>query len=265
MVAYPKYAKTHMNSSAAPDLPLVSVITVVRNGATTISETLDSVRIQHHILVEHIVIDGASSDGTVNILENYQSTQLRWISEPDQGIYDAMNKGIALARGEWLIFLGADDVLADADVLADIFQKHELAPYDLVCGCSSYSGGRKCVPRLDWHMQLFNTIHHQAAFYRRRLFDDFRYRLDIPVVADYEMNFRVYSQHRPALLLDRHIAVSGIQGISHASSQLSALIDAYRIRGRYKNMLFNAALLAAGLVNLLVAQFMGRTPRRFAQ
>jgi glycosyltransferase involved in cell wall biosynthesis len=253
-----------MNPSAS-EPPLVSIITVVRNGAASIFQTLESVRVQRQIPVEHIVIDGASTDGTIEILSNYQSDQLRWLSEPDQGIYDAMNKGVALARGEWLLFLGADDVLADADVLADIFQKHELAPYDLVCGCSSYSGGRKCVPRLDWHMQIFNTIHHQAAFYRRRLFDDFRYRLDIPVVADYEMNFLIYRQHRPALLLNRHVAISGIYGISHSSSQLSALIDAYRIRGQYENMLFNSALLAAGIVNLLIAHLMGHTPRRTQQ
>jgi len=249
-----------MNPLNTLDPPLVSVITVVRNGATTILQTLESVRLQRRVPVEHIVIDGVSTDSTIDILKNMQSDQLRWISEPDQGIYDAMNKGITLAHGEWLLFLGADDVLADPDVLADIFQKHELSPYNLVCGCSSYSGGRKCAPRLDWHMQLFNTIHHQAAFYRKSLFDDFRYRLDIPVVADYEMNFLIYSQRRPALLLDRHVAVSGIQGISHTSSQFSALIDAYKIRRRYENVLLNVVLLAAGLANLFIAHLMERSP-----
>lgn len=251
-----------MNLLDASTPPLVSVITVVRNGAATISEALESVRAQRQVPFEHIVIDGASTDGTVDILMNHSTDQLRWISEPDQGIYDAMNKGIALARGEWLLFLGADDILADPDVLADIFQKQELSSYDLVCGCSSYKGGRKCVPRLDWHTQIFNTLHHQAAFYRRRLFDGFRYRLDIPVVADYEMNFLIYRQRRPALLLDRHVAINGVHGISHTSSQFSAQIDAYRIRGRYLNVLLNAALLAIGLANLLMAHLMGRTPRR---
>lgn len=251
-----------MNPPNTSDSPLVSVITVVRNGADSILQTLESVRVQRQVPVEHIVIDGASTDGTIEILKKHQRDQLRWLSEPDQGIYDAMNKGVSLAQGEWLLFLGADDVLADPDVLADIFQKHELTLYDLVCGCSSYIGGRECVPRLDWHIQLFNTIHHQAAFYRRCLFDDFRYRLDIPVVADYELNFRIYSQHRPALLLDRHVAVSGTLGISHTSSQFSSQIDAYRIRGRYENVLLNVVFLAAGLANLFIAHLMGRTPRR---
>lgn len=233
-------------------VPLVSVITVVRNGADTIAATLDSVRVQCQVDVEHVIIDGASSDGTIGIIKANQRDQLRWISEPDQGIYDAMNKGISLARGEWLLFLGADDVLADPAVLADIFQRRELLEYDLVCGRSSYHGGRKCVPRLDWHTLIFNTVHHQAVFYRRCLFDDFRYRLDIPIVADYEMNFLIYRQRRPVLFLERHVAVSGIHGVSHTSSLLSAQFDAYRVRARYVNFLLNFIFLVAGLANLLV-------------
>ena len=153
---------------APPHKPLVSVITVVRNAAATITATLDSVRAQRQVDIEHVIVDGTSSDGTLDILKAHQHDQLRWISEPDQGIYDAMNKGIDLAKGEWLLFLGADDVLADPAVLSDIFERQELLQYDLVCGRSSYHGGRECVPRLDWHTLIFNTVHHQAAFYRRR-------------------------------------------------------------------------------------------------
>lgn len=244
-------------------VPLVSVITVVRNGAVTIALTLESVRAQQcRVDVEHIIIDGASSDGTVEIIKAYQRDQLRWISEPDQGIYDAMNKGISLARGEWLLFLGADDVLADAAVLADIFQKRELTPYDLVCGNSSYHGGRECVPRLGWRMELFNTIHHQAAFYRRRLFDGFRYRLDIPVVADYEMNFLIYRQRRPVLFLGRRVAISGDHGVSHTSSHSAAQIDMFKIRSRYINTWLNAAFLIIGFVNLAFTRLMRGDPER---
>lgn len=247
-------------------VPLVSIITVVRNGAATIAQTLESVREQRQVDIEHVIIDGASSDGTVEIIKAYQRDQLSWISEPDQGIYDAMNKGVSLARGEWLLFLGADDVLADPTVLADIFQKRELASYDLVCGFSRYHNGRESVPRLDWHTLVFNTIHHQAAFYRRHLFDDFRYRLDIPIVADYEMNFLIHHQRRPVLFLERQVAISGIHGVSHTSSQLSAQFDAYRIRARYVNALLNAMFLAVGLLNLSIASVMrGLTQRKIVR
>lgn len=249
-----------MNSSSTPDLPLVSVITVVRNGAKTICKTLESVCIQRQAHVEHIVIDGASSDGTVDILRSFQSDNLRWISEHDEGIYDAMNKGIDRARGEWLLFLGADDTLADPTVLADVFAGRELAAYDLVCGRSRYYGGQQCVPRLDWHTLVFNTIHHQAAFYRRSLFDGFRYRLDIPVLADYEINFLLYRQRRPVLFLDRQVAISGTQGVSHTASHSAAQIDLYKIRSRYMNTLPNAALLIIGFINLTLTRLMRGYP-----
>lgn len=243
--------------------PLVSIITVVRNGESTIAATLESVRGQRKVDIEHVVIDGESSDATLEIVKSHQHDRMRWISEPDLGIYDAMNKGISLADGEWLLFLGADDVLADQAVLLDIFQLPELAEYDLVCGGSSYQSGKECIPRLDWHTQIFNTIHHQAAFYRRCLFDDFRYRLDIPVIADYEMNFRIYRQRRPVLFLDRQVSVSGDHGVSQTTSQVSSQLDAYRIRSRYINVLGNSSLLVAGLVNLLIARLVGRHSYRF--
>lgn len=232
--------------------PLITIITVVRNGAATISQTLESVRSQSYQNVEHIIIDGVSSDDTIKIIKSYQRDQLHWISEPDQGIYDAMNKGISLALGEWLFFLGSDDILTDPKVLSDFFQKRELDVYDLVCGCSSYTDGKECEPRIDWHINVFNTIHHQAAFYRRRLFNEFRYRLDIPVVADYEINYIIYSYHLPVLLLDRHVAICGNHGVSYTSSQFSAQIDFYRIRRRYQNFLLNGIFLGAGLINILI-------------
>lgn len=253
-MANSEHIRPRVNPLSASNQPLISVITVVRNGAATISQTLESVRIQRQVSVEHIVIDGASSDETVEILRSHQGDQLRWITEHDQGIYDAMNKGIYLARGEWLLFLGADDVLADPTVLADIFSRRDLTPYDLVCGTSSYHDGRKCVPRLDWHMEIFNTVHHQAAFYRKRLFNNFRYRLDIPVVADYELNFLIYRQHLPVLILDRQISICGQLGVSHTCSHSAVQIDLFKIRSRFINTGLNTVFLTIGFMNLAVTR-----------
>lgn len=231
-------------------MPLVSIITVVHNGASTLAYTLESVREQCLVDVEHIIIDGASADGTVDIIKAYQRDQMHWITEPDQGIYDAMNKGISLARGEWLLFLGADDTFVDSTVLADIFVGRKLAAYDLVCGNSLYDYGRRCVPRLDWRARIFNTIQHQGAFYRRQLFDNFRYRVDIPVVADYELNFRVYMQRRGVLYIDRDVATCGSQGISHTVSQNASQLDIFKIRSRYISAWLNVLLLYVGMMNV---------------
>ena len=90
---------------------LMSVITVVRNGESTIARCIDSVLEQSHANVEHIIVDGGSSDQTVPILRSYGDKIALWISEPDKGIYNALNKGIKLARGSHYIPLGCDDIL----------------------------------------------------------------------------------------------------------------------------------------------------------
>ena len=88
----------------------VSIITVCFNSVATLQDTIDSVALQDYPLIEHIVIDGASTDGTLELLKRNQSQLSQWVSEPDLGMYDAMNKGIARASGEVIAFLNADDV-----------------------------------------------------------------------------------------------------------------------------------------------------------
>jgi glycosyltransferase len=104
-----------------PGSPMsVTVITVCFNSARTIVDALRSVQSQTHAALEHIVIDGASRDGTAQLVREHGHRVARFVSEPDHGIYDAMNKGLALASGEFVGFLNADDVFADDGVVARI-------------------------------------------------------------------------------------------------------------------------------------------------
>ena len=89
--------------------PLVSVITAVFNGGGTIRGCIESVLEQDYPHIEHIVIDGGSTDGTVDVLREYDNRIALWISEPDGGVFDAWNKALDLAHGEWIAFVGADD------------------------------------------------------------------------------------------------------------------------------------------------------------
>ena len=98
----------------------ISVITVAYNSAKTIGDTLDSVGMQTHADVEHIVIDGASKDKTVEMVLSYSNSNISLFSEPDKGIYDAMNKGISKAMGDIIGFLNSDDIYADTKVLAKV-------------------------------------------------------------------------------------------------------------------------------------------------
>ena len=111
-----------------------SVITVCANAVATIEETLRSVAAQTHRAVEHIVIDAASADGTMDIVNRYRTGLAHVVSEPDGGIYDAMNKGLALATGDIVCFLNADDVYAHRAVLAQVAQAMERQALDALFG-----------------------------------------------------------------------------------------------------------------------------------
>jgi glycosyltransferase involved in cell wall biosynthesis len=98
----------------------VSIITVAYNAADTIADTIESVAQQDHVDIEHIIIDGASSDGTIEIVDRYRESLAIVVSEPDQGIYDAMNKGLRMATGEIVGMLNADDIYADNGVISRV-------------------------------------------------------------------------------------------------------------------------------------------------
>jgi glycosyltransferase involved in cell wall biosynthesis len=110
-------------------VPLISIVTVCRNSATTIEETLNSIDDQTFRDFEHIVVDGQSSDATLTILERHRGGCRRIVSEADCGIYDAMNKGLAMAQGKWVHFLNADDRYASVNALMEMV--------DAVAGCEA--------------------------------------------------------------------------------------------------------------------------------
>ena len=95
----------------------LSVITITWNAAATLERTLRSVREQSWPHIEHLIIDGGSDDGTLELIGRYAHEQLRWVSEPDRGLYDAMNKGAAMAKGDYLCFLNAGDTFFAADTV----------------------------------------------------------------------------------------------------------------------------------------------------
>lgn len=103
--------------------PLISVVTVSYNAVLTIEQTILSVINQTYPHIEYIIIDGGSTDGTVDIIKKYANRIAYWVSEPDKGIYDAMNKGIRTAKGEWINFMNAGDLFYSKDTLEKVFSK----------------------------------------------------------------------------------------------------------------------------------------------
>ena len=104
-------------------LPKITILTASYNAAATIEQTIVSVVYQDYPNLEYIIIDGGSTDGTIDILKKYEKDGLRWISEPDRGLYDALNKGVGMASGEYIEVLGGDDALTDYHVISRVVQK----------------------------------------------------------------------------------------------------------------------------------------------
>ncbi|GLQ88530.1 glycosyltransferase family 2 protein [Dyella flagellata] len=154
-------------------IPDISVITVVYNGAHSIEKCLQSVADQEKVAYEHIVIDGGSTDGTVDILKRHADKLAYWCSEKDAGIADAMNKGILHAKGNWIIFIHADDGLVSPDVLAKALAKMplkvDIVAFPVLFG--SLGNLRLHPPRPAGFWTRFKLgMCHQGMFVRRALF-----------------------------------------------------------------------------------------------
>jgi glycosyltransferase involved in cell wall biosynthesis len=117
-----------------PTLPKISIITIVYNGVSTIEKTIRSIAAQSYKNIEYIVVDGGSNDGTMDIVKNYPESVSKWISEPDSGIYDAMNKGIALSSGDYLWFINSGDEVYAPDTMERIFNSNNSPFHDVYYG-----------------------------------------------------------------------------------------------------------------------------------
>lgn len=198
--------------------PLISIILVVLNDRDNIEKSIQSVKSQSYANLEFIIIDGGSTDGTIEIIKNHQN--IVWISEKDKGIYDAMNKGIGLSQGEILYFLGAGDSFVDGDVIRDIIPNFQ--QNDLVWGNAFFVGETiqlKKYRDISKKFFLQKTICHQAIFARKSVFDQIGlFDLCYPVKADYDWQLKVFKGKFRRTYIDRNIANFLIGGISTSKS-----------------------------------------------
>ncbi len=216
--------------------PVISVITIVFNGAKHIEQAISSVLEQGHDAIEYIVVDGGSTDGTLEIIRKHEDGIDRWISEPDRGIYDAMNKGLALASGDLVGMLNSDDWYAPGalEAVADAYRRSPdkdvailgrwnavFEDIDLVIACA---------PSTDFHRL---RMCHQALFVPRRVYEtagpyDTSYRYS----ADLEMALRIRARGIPFLILDKTVVnyrTSGASGTNYRATGMeqSAIIRKY--------------------------------------
>ena len=225
--------------------PLISVITVVLNGAKYLEDCILSVIGQTYDHVEYILIDGGSTDGSLDIMKKYEHAIDYWVSEPDRGIYDAMNKGISLSSGDWICVLGADDYLSRNDVLAKMTS--HLTGCDstvkLVYGSVAMIDGNKtlCVIGEAWSKVKESLSHAMSVPYpglmhRRSWFERYGlYDTSYRIVSDYEMLLRGWPHeealHVPDLLMVG-MRTGGVSNASkHAFNALREILRAQKIHG----------------------------------
>jgi glycosyltransferase involved in cell wall biosynthesis len=184
------------------DRPLLTVVTVVFNGVMELESTILSVLNQKYSNAEYIIVDGGSTDGTLDILRKYEDSIDYWVSEPDRGIYDAMNKGIRHAQGEWLYFLNCGDRFVDSKVLAIVARQLAHTQVPLVIGRVNYLCGGEVLKQMPITEPTKNTaralycsqICHQAIFARHRSYID---------IGGFDTRFHVFSDFYTAYRIIR--------------------------------------------------------------
>lgn len=151
----------------------ISIITVCYNAITCIEKTILSVINQTYDNIEYIIIDGGSTDGTIDIIKKYENYISYWISEPDKGIYDAMNKGIKLSTGNWINLMNAGDVFTEENVLKKIFTND--IPVNTKIIYSDFFAQTKS-EKLFFHTSIEKgRILHQSTIYKKSLHDEYGY------------------------------------------------------------------------------------------
>lgn len=165
----------------------VSIVTVCFNAIDVIEKTILSVIEQTFIGYEFIIVDGGSSDGTLDVIKRYENRISKWISEPDNGIYNAMNKGVLMASGEYIIFMNAGDTFYNKEALVLAVSEIEISKADVIVGKSINKLGMQSALK-ESELSLFMIYKygfcHQAAFIRRNLLIEHPYDEDYRIASD---------------------------------------------------------------------------------
>ena len=202
--------------------PMVSIITVSYNAAGCIGQTIESVHAQNYWDYEYIFVDGKSQDGTMEIIEACRETltnegiSCTVISEKDSGIYDAMNKGLSLVRGQWVLMLNAGDCLADAHVLSSIFSGSR-PDGDILYGdvILREKDLYKYSPALPAQTLLRDMpFCHQSVFVRRNVAVACRFDTRYRLAADYDQLLRCYLDRKKFVYLPQPVSIYDVSGVS---------------------------------------------------
>lgn len=207
----------------------ISIITVNLNNSSGLLSTINSVSDQNYTDKQFIVIDGASTDDSTDVLNQYHSKIDIWISEPDKGIYNAMNKGAASATGEYLFFLNSGDVFESSDILSEVSSQLSA---DIVCGNIRLQGSSsreiKYAPqKISLEYLLKDTLPHQSMFIKKAVFNNLGgYDERIKMVSDWAFLMKAFFRFRCSYQhLNKTISIFDMDGVSSKNENQATLLS----------------------------------------
>ena len=224
--------------------PKLSVITIVYNNVKDIERTLNSVIKQSYGNIEYLIIDGASTDGTLKIIQSYSSSISKIVSEPDQGIYDAMNKGLKLATGDYILFMNSGDEIYDAHTVENVFNTASGA--DIYYGETEMYNEKwesigqrrhKAPDTFTWKSFKYGmSISHQAIYVKRSLAEP--YNLHYKYSADIDWILKIAKKATKIVKYNGYVAKYLVGGVSK-QKHLDSLKERFHIFTKYYGLLPN--------------------------
>ena len=238
---------------------LVSIITVVLNGEKNLDRTIQSVINQTYENLEYIIIDGGSTDGTISIINKYKDKIDYWISKKDNGLYDAMNKGIDVARGNWINFMNAGDEFYDHSVLKSLFTNRNHHEAEIIYGNHEvlYPTGHLRFVKAGKVKNLWKgeTFSHQSSFVKTNYLMMYKFNHSKKIAADFEFYYKAWKNNAKFKFIDLTVVKFESGGVSDVK-RINSILERWGIvENTLKNHMYYCMLFVKEFLKILIKRF----------
>lgn len=250
--------------------PLISIITVVYNGEQTLQQTMNSVFNQTYKSIEYIIIDGGSNDGTIELIKANEKHIDYWISEPDEGLYDAMNKGISKANGELIGMINSDDwyELDAIEIVVSEYLKDTSKRIFHANRFDVYPNGEKKVfafnPSIIKFKYFAMTYNHPTMFVSSKVYKDYKYNIYLKVFSDYQFTLTSFLKNKDQFVyINKTIVNFRLGGASGQTPLLKVLNEGFRARRNAGMNVFESTIAIGCKIGLETIKLILNKRKRF--
>ena len=245
--------------TTSKEKPLISIITVVLNGEKQLDRTIQSIINQTYNNIEYIIIDGRSTDRTFDIINNYKDIIDYWVSEEDEGLYDAMNKGIDIATGEWINFMNAGDEFYNYSVLKNLFNNIDYKETEIIYGNHQiiYPSGHNRFVKAGttkniWKGEQFS---HQSSFVKKSYLKINKFNHQNKIASDFELYYKAFKDCRKFQFIDLTIAKFEAGGVSDVK-RINSILERWGIvENTFKNHIYYFLLVLREILKIIGKRF----------